>query len=104
MIISYVSFNGDLLQRTEQEKSQDNIEDVQTGMVKGTGSYTVSILLHGTNSESMAPGDIVSSYREIHIELQTKFQPMKLCLNGITTSEEVCVQRVVVNGSEVYHR
>ncbi|VDO24354.1 unnamed protein product [Brugia timori] len=62
---------------------------MQTAIAKETVPHVASILLHGTNSEYMAPSNIVSSYREIHMALQSKFQPMKLCLNGITTSEKV---------------
>lgn len=83
---------------------QDDIGEMQTAIAKETVPHVASILLHGTNSEYMAPSNIVSSYREIHMALQSKFQPMKLCLNGITTSEKVCVQRIIVNGSKVYHK
>ncbi|KAK6106421.1 hypothetical protein QQG55_24155 [Brugia pahangi] len=78
--------------------------EMQTAIAKETVSHVASILLQGTNSKYMAPSNIVSSYREIHMALQSKFQPMKLCLNGITTSEKVCVQRIIVNGSKVYHK
>uniref|UniRef100_A0AAF5RWS2 Uncharacterized protein n=1 Tax=Wuchereria bancrofti TaxID=6293 RepID=A0AAF5RWS2_WUCBA len=102
----YSSFNRIFYRITKREdigEISGNSEMQAAAIVKETGSHIASILLHGTNSECMAPSNIVSGYREIHIALQNKFQPMKLCLNGITTSEKICIQRIIVNGSKVYH-